>query len=52
MSYEVNEPILNSPFDEPSRFPEEVKEGFTVKEWQPFNVTVEEVKPDKKKELN
>jgi hypothetical protein len=28
------------------RFPEEVKEGFTVQEWESFNVVVEEVKPD------
>ncbi|MDZ4879055.1 MAG: hypothetical protein CLLPBCKN_008493 [Chroococcidiopsis cubana SAG 39.79] len=28
------------------RFPEEVKEGFTVQEWKSFNVTVVEVKQD------
>ncbi|MBE9019872.1 hypothetical protein IQ272_27815 [Chroococcidiopsidales cyanobacterium LEGE 13417] len=29
-----------------TRFPEEVNEGFTVQEWESFNVVVEEVKPD------
>ncbi len=28
------------------RFPEEVKEGFTVQEWEGFNVTIVEVKQD------
>ncbi|PPS41949.1 hypothetical protein [Chroococcidiopsis sp. TS-821] len=28
------------------RFPEEVNEGFTVQEWEGFNVIVEEVKRD------
>lgn len=28
------------------RFPEEVEVGFTVEEWESFNVTVMEVKPD------
>lgn len=28
------------------RFPEETRVGFTVKEWEGFDVTVEEVKPD------
>lgn len=28
------------------RFPEEVKEGFTVQEWKSFNVVVVEVKQD------
>lgn len=34
------------------RFPEEVKEGFTVQEWEGFNVRVVEVRPDANKELN
>ncbi|MDL5055396.1 hypothetical protein QQ056_17845 [Oscillatoria laete-virens NRMC-F 0139] len=31
------------------RFPEEVKAGFTVEEWESFNVTVMEVKRDEPK---
>ena len=29
-----------------TRYPEETSEGFTVQEWQGFNVTVEEVRPE------
>lgn len=29
-----------------TRFPEETKEGFTVEEWQGFDVTVVEVRPE------
>jgi hypothetical protein len=29
-----------------TRFPEEVKEGFTVQEWEGFDVVVEEVKDE------
>ncbi len=29
-----------------TRFPEEVNEGFTIQEWEGFNVTVEEIKRD------
>jgi len=32
------------------RFPEEVKQGFTVEEWKSFNVTVVEKKSDEKKD--
>lgn len=28
------------------RYPEETKEGFTVQEWQGFDVTVVEVRPE------
>ena len=28
------------------RFPEEISEGFTIQEWEGFDVTVEEIKRD------